>query len=134
MNVETLGKAERLAVKAGHILVATADSKGRPHIAVAGRLALTPERHVVVTEWFCPGTMANLQVNPRLSLVVWDSATDVGYQLIGELEEIKNLGMLDGYVPKVEGKTPVPQVERRLLVHIDKVIEFKLAPHTDVEE
>ncbi len=134
MNVEILKKAEQLAAKAGHVFVATADSKGWPHVAAAGRLALTPEKHVIVTEWFCPGTMANLQANPRLSLVVWDPATDTGYQLIGELEEMKDLGMLDGYAPKVEGKTPVPQVERQLLIHIDKVIGFKRAPHTDVEE
>jgi hypothetical protein len=134
INVEALTKAEQLAAKARHVFVATADAKGWPHVAAAGRLVLTPEKHVVVTEWFCPGTMANLQVNPRLSLVVWDSAADVGYQLIGELEEIKDLGVLDGYAPQVEGKTPVPQVERQLLVHIDRVIEFKRAPHTDVEE
>ncbi len=129
-----LQKTEKLATKVGHILVATADSEGWPHVAAAGRLALTPEKHVVVTEWFCPGTMANLQANPQLSLVVWDSTADVGYQLIGELEEIKDLGVLDGYAPQVEGKTPVPQVERQLLVHIDRVLEFKRAPHADVEE
>lgn len=134
MNVEILKKAEQLVAKAGHLFVATVDAKGWPHVAAAGRLALTPEKHVVVTEWFCPGTVANLQANPRLSLVVWDSATDVGYQLIGELEEIKDLGVLDGYAPQVEGKTPVPQIERQLLVHINRVFEFKRAPHTDVEE
>jgi hypothetical protein len=134
MNVETLKKAEQLAAKAAHVFVATADAKGWPHVAAAGRLALTPEKHVVVTEWFCPGTMANLQANPRLSLVVWDSAADVGYQLIGELEEIKDLGLLDGYAPQIERGTPVPQVERQLLVHIDRVFDFKRAPHTDVEE
>ena len=134
MNVEILREIEQFAAKAGHIFVATADAKGWPHVAAAGRLALTLEKHVVITEWFCPGTMANLQANPRLSLVVWDSATDVGYQLIGELEEIKDLGLLDGYAPQVEGKSPVPQVERQLLVHIDRVIDFKRAPHTDVEE
>ncbi len=134
MNVEILKKAEQLTAQAGHVFVATADAKGWPHVAAAGRMALAPEKHVVVTEWFCPGTMANLQANPRLSLVVWDSAADVGYQLIGELEEIKDLGVLDGYAPQVEGKAPVPQVERQLIVHIDRVIEFKRAPHTDVEE
>lgn len=134
MKVEILKEAEQLAAKAGHVFVATADAKGWPHVAAAGRLALTPEGHVIVTEWFCPGTMANLRANPRLSLVVWDSASDVGYQLIGELEEIKDLSMLDGYTPQVESKSPVPQVERQLLVHIDRVIDFKRAPHTDVEE
>lgn len=134
MNLETLKNVERLAARAGHVFIATADVKGWPHVAAAGQLAITPEKHVMVTEWLCPGTTANLQVNPRLSLVVWDSAADVGYQLIGELEEIKDLGILDGYAPEVEGEASVPQVERQLLVHIDRVIDFKRAPHTDVEE
>lgn len=134
IRAELLEKAVELAAKVGHIFVATADSNGWPHVAAAGRSALTPEKHLIVTEWFCPSTMANLQINPRLSLVVWDSSTDVGFQLVCELEEIKDLGMLDGYAPQVEGKGPLPQVERQLLVHIDRVIRFKRAPHSDVEE
>lgn len=134
MNTEILKKAEQLVVKTRHVFIATADAKGWPHIAAAGKLTFTLEKHVVVTEWFCPSTMANLKVNPRLSLVIWDSATDVGYQMVGEVEEIKDLSMLNGYAPQAEGKTPVPQVERQLLIHIDQVFEFRHAPHTDVEE
>ncbi len=39
-----------------------------PHVAVAGRIDLTPERNLIVTEWFYPGTVANLELIPRLSL------------------------------------------------------------------
>jgi hypothetical protein len=134
MNAKTLKDVERLAAKAGYLFLATADARGWPHVTVAGRLAVTQEKHLLVTEWFCPGTTANLQVNPKVSLVVWDALTDVGYQLIGELEEIKDLGILDGYSPQVEGKTAVPQVQSQLLIHIDKIIDFRRAPHTDVEE
>lgn len=134
MNTEILERAVQLANKVGYVFVATAYANKWPHVAAAGRLALTPDSRVVVTEWFCPGTMANLQVNPRLSLVVWDSVIDVGYQLTGELKEIKDLGMLNGYASQVEAKIIVPQVERQLSVHINKVIEFKRAPHSDVEE
>lgn len=134
MKASVLAEAERLAARAGHILVATADAKGWPHVAAAGRLKVTGDRRVLVTEWFCPGTMANLEVNPHLSLVVWDSVADAGYQLIGELQEIKDIGMLDGFVPRVEAKTPLPQVERQLMVRIDRVVEFKRAPHSDIEE
>ena len=82
MNVELLQGMEQLATRVGHLFVATADANGWPHVAAAGSLALTPDNHVVVTRWFCPGTMTNLQANPRLSLVVWDPAPDVGYQLL----------------------------------------------------
>ena len=134
MNIEILKAAAELATKVGYILVATADAKGWPHVAAAGRLALGTNGHVSVSEWFCPRTMANLRANSRLTLVVWDAAVDNGYQLLGELEETKDVSMLDGYSPGREGKVTIPQVERRLLVHIDRIMEFKRAPHSDAEE
>lgn len=134
MNMEIMNKAAQIADKAGYVFVATFNAAGAPHVAIAGRMTLNKRRRVEVTEWFCPGTVANLQENPRLSLVAWDSTTDTGYQLIGELEEIKDIAMLDGYTRQMESMTVVPQVERQLLIHIDRVIDFKRAPHTDIEE
>jgi hypothetical protein len=73
-------------------------------------------------------------MNPRLSVVIWDSNTDAGYQIIGELEAIKDIGILDGYSHKSQVTPSIPQVERQLLLHIDKILEFKRSPHTDLEE
>jgi hypothetical protein len=134
MKMQTLREVQELAVRAGHVFIATADPRGQPHVAAAGRLALTPERHILVTEWFCPVTLSNLQSNPRLSVVVWDAATDSGYQLTGELEAVKETGTIDGYAPNVEGRRNMPQVERQLLLHVNKVLEFKRSPHSDIEE
>jgi len=133
MNTEIFNLIERFAAEVGHVFIATADNKGQPHIAAAGRLAQTPDKHFSVTEWFCPRTLSNLQVNSKLSLVVWDSKTDSGYQVIGELEGIKDIGIVDGYAPKIEGKAVVPQVERQLLLHVNKILDFKRSPHTDLE-
>lgn len=129
-----LSRVERMAAKTGHVFIATADTRGVPHMAAAGQLAITRDGHARITEWFCPGTVANLQVNPRVAIVVWDAATDTGYQIIGELESIKDIDVLDGYSPGEEKRPPVPQVERQLLVHVDRVVDFTRAPHTDVVE
>ncbi len=134
MNTEIIMKAIYLASKIGYVLVATSDARGWSHIGIAGKLASLRDNHIAVTEWFCPGTMSNLQANPKMSIVVWDSLSDTGFQLLGELEEIKELGIIDGYSPEVESQKRVPQVERQLLVHIDKVLKFKRAPHTDIPE
>ena len=134
MNSAKLREVEQLAAKVGHVFIATADSKGQPHLAAAGKLAQTPEKHLMVTEWFCPQTLNNLQMNPRLSVVVWDSDIDAGYQIIGELEAIKDIGILDGYSRKSHVTPSIPQVERQLLLHVDKILEFKRSPHTDLEE
>jgi hypothetical protein len=65
--------------------------------------------------------------------VVWDTKTDTGFQLLGRTEAMEELGILDGYVPEIEGKSPLPQIQRQLLVRVSKVIDFKHAPHSDLE-
>jgi predicted pyridoxine 5'-phosphate oxidase superfamily flavin-nucleotide-binding protein len=69
---ERLAQALALAADVGTILVATADAEGRPHMAVAGKIIGLAHRRVAVSEWFCPGTVGNLDKNPLISLVVWN--------------------------------------------------------------
>jgi hypothetical protein len=123
-----------LGQKLGHIFVATADSKGLPHVAAAGRLGLGTDGLLTVAAWFCPGTVVNLEHNTKVSLVVWDAAADTGYQLLGNVEKVDETAMLDGYIPEMESAGPSPQVERKLFVKVDKVIGFSHAPHSDLEE
>ncbi len=133
MNIEILHKAVNLAERVKHVFVATADLAGLPHIAAAGKLAEAQDEHIAVTEWFCPGTLANLQQNQQIAIVIWDSATDTGYQFLGEVEKIEEAAVMDGYMPDEEKKPPLPQVERRLIVRVDKIVDFSRAPHSDQE-
>jgi hypothetical protein len=41
---------------------------------------------------------------------------------------------MDGYIPEMESIGPSPQVERKLLVKVDKVMAFSHAPHSDLEQ
>ena len=135
MNIKILKEAVLLARNIGHILIATADAKGLPHMAAAGRINLTPdEGSVAVEDWFCPGTMANLQANRNTALIIWDQKMDKGYQLLGKTEKVEDTAMMNGYVPNLEDKPPLPQVERRLLIRVNKIMAFRQSPHTDQEE
>ena len=134
MNLRVLEMAVALAQKLQHIFVATADEAGLPHIAAAAKLSSLGEGRVAVAAWFCPGTMANLQENKRVSLVIWDSQKDLGYQLLGETEGVEELAMLDGYAPGEEKEPSPPQVERKLIVRVERIIDFRHAPHSDREE
>ncbi len=125
--------AIQLAAKLKHIFVATADGRGIPHLAAAGALSHDSENHVWVTAWFCPGTLANLKTNKQISLVVWNVSDDRGFQLVGEVEQIEDLAVLNGFAPGIEGPSHLPQVERKLRVRVDKIIGFSHAPHSDVE-
>lgn len=132
--METLEKALALAEKMQHIFVATADASGLPHVAAAGKVAPAPDGRVAVAAWFCPGTVDNLDQNRLISLVIWDATIDTGYQLLGEVEKIEDLAILDGYMPGEEDKPPLPQVERQLIIRVNKIIAFSHAPHSDIGE
>jgi hypothetical protein len=134
MKPESLNTAVELAEKLEHVFVATADSSGMPHVAAAAKLSKTSKDHVAVTAWFCPGTVANLSENRRISMVVWDAPSDKGYQLLGLVEKIEEVAMMNGYSPEIDEIKVMPQVKNRLLVRIDKVIAFRHAPHSDLEE
>jgi hypothetical protein len=134
MKTDRLGKIVGVAEEVGYVLVATADGEGMPHVTVAGKVGLGEGGSVSVSEWFCPGTVANLQVNKRISIVVWARDAEIGYQLLGMLERIEDLGFLDGYEPGLEGDGLMPQCEKELLIKVEKIIEFKAGPHSDVEE
>lgn len=133
MEGEALRRALELAGKIQPAYVATTGADGWPHLAAAGRIEPGPEGRVRVSAWFCVGTVLNLAGNPRISLVVWDPATDQGYQLVGEVERMRELSMLNGYHPAEEGR-PVPQIERELTVRVRQVLRFTQAPHEDLPE
>jgi hypothetical protein len=135
MNKEIVENAVALAQKIKHVFVATASDDGLPHIAAAAKMTLiSNEENIAVEAWYCPTTLINLKQNPLISLIIWDPKTDEGYQLLGETVKVEDLAMMNGYDPKLDLKTTLPQVERRLVVRVKDVLIFTHAPHTDVKE
>jgi len=131
--VKNLDAAIGLAEKLGHVFVATADSAGMPHVAAAAQIKEASDDHVAVSAWFCPGTVANLADNDLISLVMWDPPSDRGFQILGAVVNITEQAMMNGYTSDDELKTPMPQVERELLVRAHKVLAFSHAPHSDLD-
>jgi hypothetical protein len=133
-KTELLKEAVLLAEKTKHVFIASVNGDGIPHIAASKRLSLDVKNNVVLTEWFCPETMENLMgKNNNLAIVVWDTKKDVGYQLIGKAKKEEDLAYLDGYAPDPGKRDVVPQIQRKVTVQIEKILDFKLTPHTDIE-
>jgi len=128
---EKMKEAVRIAKGDGLVLVATSDERGTPHIGAGGGIEMEPDAKLAVTEWFCPTTLENLTADPALSVVVWDRATDEGYQFLGRLERIQDMGVLDGLAPGEENEPPLPQVLRKLVIEVEEVLAFKRGPHSD---
>jgi hypothetical protein len=133
MKRAILETAVNLAERLGHIFVTTVGADGLPHVAAAGRLGLDRDGRAEVTAWFCPATVENLQANPAVSLVVWDPETDTGYQLLGRNEQLLELAVMDGYIPGSDEQPSFPQVERKMVVRVETVLDFKHAPHSDLQ-
>jgi hypothetical protein len=134
MNTKILKEIVNLANKNGFTFIATSNKSGLPHVAAARKLEIADEGKLSVKEWFCPGTVENLNENPQLSVVVWDNLKDTGFQVLGISEGIKDIAYLDGYSPELDVKHSVPVVEREISIKVNTILEFKQAPHTDKEE
>lgn len=134
MNAELLQRVRELAQRVGYVMVATADAAGNPHVAAATGLNVRSDGLLSITEWFCPGTLSNLDENLQISVVIWDSAQDNGYQLLGKVERVEDLAIMDGLEGTAGQTTTMPQVQRRMIVRVSKTLDFTLAPHSDVEE
>jgi len=132
MTRELLDEVVALAHETGFICLATANAEGMPHITAAGLLKRGAQDELLIKEWFCPGTVANLQTNNGVAVAVWDLHRDVGYQLLGHVERMEDLAVTDGYAPQVESEHVLPQVEKQLVIRVEKILDFTLAPHCDV--
>lgn len=132
VKLEILGQAVELARRLGHIFVATTDAANMPHVAAAGEVIINGEL-VEVRAWFCPVTVANLEQNRAVSLVIWDPETDHGYQVLGRAERSEVMAVMDGYLPTEEDSHPLPQMERKLVIRPERILDFKHAPHSDTD-
>lgn len=129
---ESLERAVSVSQASGRIYLATADQGGLPHFAAAGPLTLlSDQKRVVFEAWSCPRTAANLGVNHWMALVILPPGKDIGYQLLGWLEESEDVLLMDGFDSKLEAQRSIPQAKKRLTMRVDKIIGFRPAAHTD---
>lgn len=129
---ETLERAVSLSQASGRIYMATADRGGLPHVAKAGSLTLlSDQKRVVFEAWSCPHTVSNLSINRWMALVILPPGKDIGYQLLGWIEDMEDVLLMDGFDPQLEARRFLPQAKKRLTMRVDKIIEFRPEAHTD---
>lgn len=110
--------------------VASADEHGAPHLAAGTDPKVPDPRHLVFEAWFCPTTLRNVAQNPRVAVAIVVPDSGAGYQLSGTVETVVDTALLDGYAPGAE-EPGLPQVQSRLLVRVDEVMEFSAGVHSD---
>ncbi|MBI4335452.1 MAG: hypothetical protein HY589_02230 [Candidatus Omnitrophica bacterium] len=133
MSIEILKRAEALAKEVKYFFLVTSNSQGQHHIACIKDFEILSQQSVAVKAWFCPVSMVNLEENRALALFMHNADMDSGYQLVGELLRADDIAVLDGYARKEEEARCFPQAQKRLVIQIDKVMEFTRAAHADKE-
>ncbi len=112
--------------------IATSDSDRCPHIAMEKGLKVIYDKHIGFNAWFCKKTVENLHNNPKIAIAVLDSSLKRGYQFLGKIVAIEDGAMLNGFSPELEkNKKEIPQVETRLKIKIDAILDFSAGPHSD---
>ncbi|MEP9410449.1 MAG: pyridoxamine 5'-phosphate oxidase family protein [Candidatus Brocadia sp.] len=113
--------------------VATSDQKGETHLAVAKDLIFLPDNeHIAFKSWFCNKTIENIQKNPNVSIAIYDTKSDTGYQIIGKAVSKTVVAVLNGYAPELEKvEKEYPQEEYQLKIKIINIMELHRIAHSD---
>jgi predicted pyridoxine 5'-phosphate oxidase superfamily flavin-nucleotide-binding protein len=123
-------KLKNFIEEANWAFVASADQRSRPHLAAGRSLKVPDAEHIVFESWFCRKTLENVAEVPRVTLVVVDPVTGAGYQFAGMVERVSSIGILNGYSPEAEAPG-TPQVESRMVVRVEEIMEFSTGAHSD---
>jgi uncharacterized protein len=77
--------------------VATASKAGRPNVSPKGSFRLLDDEHVVFADVASPQTVANLEENPQVSAIVFDSSTRHGCRIWGRAEILGSGELVDRF-------------------------------------
>ena len=88
-------EAKALIASTRPAMVATADMSGRPNVSPKGSFQVLDDEHVLFADVNSPHTIANLQVNPYLSAIVFDAATRHGCRIWGTAQILESGEVFD---------------------------------------
>lgn len=111
-------------------MVASADTSGKPHLALGSGIQVIDGQHLLLENWYCQTTLQNLEQNPRLAIAVMAEDMKIGYQFIGRLAHGFDVALLNGYAPAVEPPGE-PQALTRLIVQVEEILAFCSGIHID---
>ena len=131
MNSKKLERAIELGVRLEHFFVAWVGVEGFPYMNSARRIEQVAENQFAVEEWICPLTLKHLSENSKMAVLIWDPASDDGYEILGEVLMFESQAYLNRFAPEVGENAYLPQVQRKLIVRAEKITAFSHALRCD---
>jgi len=131
MNAKKLERAIALGKRVEHFFVALVGADGFPYVNSARQIEQVAENQFAIEEWICPLTVKHLSENPKMAVLIWDPASDDGYEILGEVLIFENQAFLSGFAPEVEEDAYLPQVKRKVIIRAEKITAFSHALRCD---
>ena len=131
MNAKKLERAIELGKRVEHFFLALVGADGFPYVNSARQIEQVAENQFAIEEWICPLTVKHLSENPKMAVLIWDPASDDGYEILGEVLMFESQAFLNGFAPEVEEDAYLPQVKRKLIIRAEKITAFSHALRCD---
>jgi hypothetical protein len=131
MNGKKLERAIALGKRVEHFFVALVGADGFPYVNSARQIEQVAENQFAIEEWICPLTVKHLSENPKMAVLIWDPASDDGYEILGAVLMLESRAFLNGFAPAVEEDAYLPQVKRKLIIQAEKIAAFSHALRCD---
>jgi len=131
MNAKKLERAIELGKRVEHFFLALVGADGFPYVNTARQIEPVAENQFAIEEWICPLTVKHLSENPKMAVLIWDPASEDGYEILGEVLMFESQAFLNGFAPEVEEDAYLPQVKRKLIIRAEKITAFSHALRCD---
>ena len=103
-------------------LVATASKAGKPNLSAKGSFRVLDDEHVMFTDVFSPGTVANLRENPQVSAMVFSDSPRKGCRIWGKAEVLDSGDLFDAVSAEFAAKGR--KVNHVVKIKVEEVITF----------
>ena len=99
---------KKAIAECGPALVATASKSGRPNVSAKGSLRVLDDEHLVFADTRSPGTIANLEENPQVSIICLKAAERRGCRIWGRAEIITSGDLFNQWTQELAARNMKP--------------------------
>ena len=108
--------------------IATADSDGTPNVVYVGFLKVLDDETIMIADNFFYKTAANLEANPKISILCYDTETKKSFQVKGRTEVYKEGPKYDEMTKWVLGVNNKLPAKAAVVVKVEEVYNAMWGP------
>jgi predicted pyridoxine 5'-phosphate oxidase superfamily flavin-nucleotide-binding protein len=108
--------------------IATASKDGTPNVVFVGLLKIVDDETILIADNFFYKTAANLEENPKISILCYSSDTKKSFQIKGAVSVHKSGAMHDQMVSWVHGVNPKLPAKSAVVVKVEAVYNAMWGP------